>query len=69
MGLFPDNEGADESCTMFHGFTLWKNVDFGIYYNNPSSALIRNNVFVENGVGLFPFIFGPLSKLHQVREH
>ena len=43
---------------------MWKNLDFGIYYQAGASTVIKNNILVENGVGVFPFIVGPASLGH-----
>ncbi|XP_012942613.1 fibrocystin-L [Aplysia californica] len=68
VGLFSEDPPADSSCTTYSGFTLWKNLDFGIYYNSVPSAVFKNNIFVENGVGIFPFVMGPASLSHAYQD-
>ncbi|KAH9519161.1 Fibrocystin-L, partial [Bulinus truncatus] len=61
----PDDVMVDPGCVAYSGFLLWKNFDFGIYYNHYPSLVIKNNILIENGVGIFPMIIGPSSAEHK----
>ncbi|KAK3587658.1 hypothetical protein CHS0354_042441 [Potamilus streckersoni] len=53
------------SCTRLANFTLWKNHDYGLYYNNDPSTKLTDNVVIENGVNVFSMVIGPSSLEHQ----
>ncbi|GFN92112.1 fibrocystin-l [Plakobranchus ocellatus] len=64
VGIFPEDPAADATCVTYSGFTLWKNFDFGIYYNNEPSVVLKNNRLIENGIGIFPMVIGPSATGH-----
>ena len=64
IGIFSEDQAADSTCVTFSGFTLWKNYDFGIYYNNEKNVIFKNNWLIENGVGIFPMVIGPSPNDH-----
>lgn len=68
MCIFPEEKAIDETCVAFSGFTAWKNLDFGIYYNNPASLVIKKNVLVENGVNVWPAVIHPSATLHAYED-
>ncbi|KAL3886657.1 hypothetical protein ACJMK2_026637 [Sinanodonta woodiana] len=53
------------SCTRLANFKLWKNHDYGLYYNNGPSIKLTDNVLIENGVNIFSMVVGPVSLDHQ----
>ncbi|KAL3885610.1 hypothetical protein ACJMK2_025660 [Sinanodonta woodiana] len=63
-GLFPSDADA-HSCTRLANFTLWKNHDYGLYYNNYPNTKLTDNVVIENGVNIFSMVVGPSSLEHQ----
>ncbi|KAL3886654.1 hypothetical protein ACJMK2_026634, partial [Sinanodonta woodiana] len=63
-GLFPGDADV-HSCTRLANFTLWKNHDYGLYYNNYPSTKLTDNVVIENGVNIFSMVVGPSSLKHQ----
>ena len=67
-GLIIYEDSVQESCTLWSGFTFWKNLDFGIYYYARPNGVFKNNIFVENGVGIFPMVWGPSSVSHDHRD-
>ncbi|KAK3716577.1 hypothetical protein RRG08_039372 [Elysia crispata] len=68
IGIFSEDQAADSTCVTFSGFTLWKNYDFGIYYNNEKNAIFKNNWLIENGVGIFPMVIGPSPNDHTYED-
>ncbi|GFN92106.1 fibrocystin-l [Plakobranchus ocellatus] len=68
IGIFPAEPTVDSTCVTYNGFTLWKNFDFGIYYNNKPSVILKNNWFIENGIGIFPMVIGPSATFHDYAD-
>ncbi|KAL5019598.1 hypothetical protein ScPMuIL_002490 [Solemya velum] len=64
VALFPD-DGLTAKCRMLAGFTIWKCLDYGIYYNAQPSGFVTGVKLVENGVGIFPMIIGPKAVSHE----
>lgn len=56
-------EGMD--CIQINNFHVWKNLDYGIYYNNLVSSVIEGIKAADNGVNIFQFIIGPAAVQHQ----
>ena len=52
------------SCIKFANFTLWKNLDYGLYYQNAASNEISDILAADNGVSIFQFITGPSATGH-----
>ena len=67
-GVFYFDPSSNDDCHLYNGFTLWKNLDFGLYYIHTPSLEVRNSIFVENGVGMLPFVMGPSSTGHQMAD-
>lgn len=61
--LFMPGDGV-QPCSLFHGFTAWKNFDFGFYVQTPTVIEFRDIVSIDNGVGLFAITYGPASVSH-----
>ncbi|CAL1525942.1 unnamed protein product [Lymnaea stagnalis] len=64
VAAVPEDQLVNSTCILYNGFTLWKNMDFGFYFNNNGSVIFKNNVLVENGVGIFPMLVGPSAVKH-----
>jgi hypothetical protein len=47
------------ACVAISGFTVFKSVHFGIYYQNAPSVVLDSNILVDNQVGIYTFILGP----------
>ena len=54
------------TCAEYTGFILWKNHDFGIYYQGSSSVRLRNNILVDNRQGIWTGIAGPSARMHVI---
>ena len=65
VGLLPEDSVAGD-CLEYSGFTLWKNHDFGIYYQQSQSARISNNILIDNRQGIFTHVNGPGVLSHQI---
>lgn len=51
-------------CVQINNFDVWKNLDYGIYYNNFVNSIIKGVNAADNGVNVFQFIIGPVAKRH-----
>lgn len=52
------------SCCRLSGFTVSRNHDYGIYYNNIVSLEASNNVYADENNALFPMVIGPSPLEH-----
>jgi len=53
------------SCARYAGFTVFKNRDYGIYYNNMPSLEVKDNIFADNTAALFPMVVEPNPLSHE----
>lgn len=51
-------------CVTISDFTIFKSVDYGIYYQNNQSLVIDSNILVDNQVGIFGMVLQPPSVSH-----
>ena len=54
------------NCISMTGFTVFKSVHWGIYYQNPQSVILDSNILVDNQVGIISFILGPNMLSHEL---
>lgn len=52
------------SCVKFANFTVWKNLDYGLYYQNSAPHEVSDILAADNGVNIFQFIAGPSATGH-----
>ena len=64
--LPPDTVTGD--CVKMSGFIAWKNIEFGMYYQNDPSIIIDNNILVENGVGTWTGVLKPSALDHMIGD-
>ncbi|XP_061168814.1 fibrocystin-L-like [Saccostrea echinata] len=66
VGLLPIDPLPDylKQCVKYSFFTLWKNLDYGIFYIGPASSSVENLKAADNGVSVFQFVMGPASLGH-----
>ena len=57
-----------KQCTMYSNFTVWKNLDYGIFYLGSASSSVENLQAADNGVAVFQFIMGPASLGHRYQD-
>ncbi|KAL4228553.1 Fibrocystin-L [Mactra antiquata] len=62
--VLPDDPLTQSVCTKVANFTVWKNQNFGIYYQNPASLVVDNCAMIDNTNGLFTIVMGPPSLDH-----
>lgn len=65
VSYFP---GYLKQCTMYSNFTVWKNFDYGIFYQGSASSSVRNLKAADNGVSVFQFVEGPPSLSHRFQD-
>ncbi|XP_021354873.1 fibrocystin-L-like isoform X2 [Mizuhopecten yessoensis] len=64
--LFPDSiEQWPAGDFQFSNFTFYKIYLYGMYYNTRTSITISKNKFIDNGIGILPFLIGPSALEHQ----
>jgi len=56
------------SCARYAGFTVFKNRDYGIYYNNMPSLEVKDNIFADNTAALFPMVVEPNPLSHECSD-
>ena len=54
-----DTESPPDTCALYNGLIAWKNVDIGLFYVGTPKLQVENSIFVENGLGIFPYVMGP----------
>ncbi|XP_072104046.1 PKHD1 like 1, tandem duplicate 1 [Mobula birostris] len=65
IGVYMNGDGFPK-CSLIQGFIVWKCQDFGIYFQVRSSVQVSNVTLVDNGLGIFPMIYGPPALSHQI---
>lgn len=56
------------SCASMTGFTVFKSVNYGLYYQNAPKVILDSNVLVDNQVGLFAIVIEPNEISHAVEN-
>lgn len=56
------------SCCRLSGFTVSKNFDYGIYYNNVLNLEATNNSYADENNALFPMVMGPNPLGHECAD-
>ena len=57
---------ANLTCIRISGFTVFKSMYWGIYYQGPQSIIIDSNVLVDNQVNVYALVIKPNILLHQM---
>ena len=57
--ILPDSRFGNLDCIKISGFTVFKSVFWGIYYQGPQSVIVDSNVLVDNQVNVFAMVIGP----------
>ncbi|XP_067676837.1 fibrocystin-L-like isoform X2 [Haliotis asinina] len=63
-----DEDVVSKTCIYFANFVLWRNYDYGLYYNQVASLKARFITSIENGIGIFPMVVGPGALSHQTSD-
>jgi hypothetical protein len=53
-------------CVSISGFTVFKSVHYGIYYQNNQSLVVDSNILIDNQVGLLGIVLQPSSLFHEI---
>ncbi|XP_062574409.1 fibrocystin-L-like [Saccostrea cucullata] len=66
VGLLPINPlpAYLSQCVKYSYFTLWKLLDYGVFYIGKASHSVENLMAADNGVSVFQFIMGPAALGH-----
>lgn len=56
------------NCTRVSGFTVFKSLHWGIYYESYGSLIVEENVLIENKVGLFSMVVEPNPIEHKAEN-
>ncbi|KAK7468036.1 hypothetical protein BaRGS_00036740, partial [Batillaria attramentaria] len=67
-GLLPRDTPISSTCTMWAGYTLWKNADSGVYVQTGANQVFKDIISVDNAVGLASFNLGPAALSHQYQD-
>ncbi|XP_019729703.1 PKHD1 like 1, tandem duplicate 1 [Hippocampus comes] len=62
-GVFMNRDGLS-GCSLIRDFFIWRNFDYGIYFQTIMSITVSNVTLVDNGMGIMPMIFEPPSLSH-----
>ncbi|XP_067888793.1 PKHD1 like 1, tandem duplicate 1 [Heterodontus francisci] len=65
FGIYMNQDGLPY-CSLIQGFTIWKCWEYGIYFQTEESVQISNVTLVDNGLGIFPIVYGPPATSHQI---
>ncbi|XP_061122944.1 PKHD1 like 1, tandem duplicate 1 [Syngnathus typhle] len=64
FGVFMNRDGLPQ-CSLIRDFFIWRNFDYGIYFQTIMSITVSNVTLVDNGMGIMPMIYAPPSLSHQ----
>ncbi|XP_061189118.1 fibrocystin-L-like [Saccostrea echinata] len=64
VGLFPIDKVNPPTCWRIANMSIWKNYNFGVYYQSQYEITIEKLTLVDNNVGIFPLIIGPAALDH-----
>ncbi|XP_058475058.1 PKHD1 like 1, tandem duplicate 1 [Solea solea] len=67
FGIFMNKDGLP-GCSLIRGFFIWRSFDYGVYIQSPSSIVIDSMTLVDNGMSIFPIIYGPPSLTHMFAD-
>ena len=59
---------GDKGCVSFDNFLIYKIYDYGVYLLTHETVQMDNNIFVDCGVGVHPFLIRPKATTHLVEE-
>lgn len=62
--IWPTYSFNQLDCVTISNFTVFKSVDYAIYYQNIQSIVIDSNILVDNQVGILGFVLQPPSVYH-----
>ncbi|XP_061682368.1 PKHD1 like 1, tandem duplicate 1 [Syngnathoides biaculeatus] len=66
-GVYMNGDGLP-GCSLIRRFFVWRNFDYGIYFQTHMSVRVANVTLVDNGMGIMPMIYAPPSLSHQYAD-
>ena len=66
--IFPTDHIAHKGVNYVFGFKFWKIVHFAIYYNSDNSVHFTCLFLADNGLDIFPMVYGPSAMDHKVEQ-
>ena len=63
--VLPEDVLPQTDCVKLSNFIVWKSHDYGLYYQNEQSAILSDNMLIENGNGLISFVLKPSTVAHE----
>ncbi|XP_071946022.1 fibrocystin-L-like [Antedon mediterranea] len=56
---------GQRDCTQIANFFIWKNWDYGVFFQISSSVVMTDLVLADNNIGVMPFVIWPSSLSHK----
>ena len=64
--LFPTDSVLHNGVNFVSGFKFWKIAHMAVYYNSKNSVQFSCLFFADNGLDIFPMVYGPSAIEHKV---
>jgi hypothetical protein len=65
VSVYPSYTYSQLDCVLMSTFTVFKSVNWGIYYQNPQAVIFDSNVLVDNRVGVLALVIEPNEVTHE----
>ena len=65
---FPTDPITHQGVSHVSGFKFWKITQMAVYYNGANSVQFSCLVFADNGLDIFPMVYGPSAVEHKVED-
>lgn len=62
--VLPDYYLETQGCIKIAGFTVFKSMHWGLYYQAPMSVIVENNTLIDNYVNVFTMVIQPATIEH-----
>ncbi|KAM9385916.1 fibrocystin-L-like isoform 2-T2 [Pholidichthys leucotaenia] len=63
FGVYMNKDGLP-GCSHIRDFFIWRNFDYGIYFQTFMNVMVSKVTLVDNGMGIMPLIYGPPAVSH-----
>nr|XP_061786823.1 fibrocystin-L-like [Nerophis lumbriciformis] len=63
FGVYMNKDGLP-GCSLIRSFFIWRNWDYGVYFQSFMNVMVANVTLVDNGMGIMPLIYAPPSLSH-----
>ncbi|XP_048777455.2 fibrocystin-L-like isoform X3 [Ostrea edulis] len=64
VGIFPIDKVNPPTCWRIANMSIWKNYNYGVFYQSVYEISMEKLTLVDNNVGIFPMIIGPAALDH-----